>query len=205
MKLYSHQLSGNCHKVRLLLGFLGLGFEEYLIDFAGGEHQSLAFLELNPCGTIPVLSDGDTVVPDSQAILVYLASRYGDDSWLPEGAEARGMVVRWLSFAANEIHHGLNADRLHAKFGMQLDMPAAVALAEKALRILDDRLARTGWLVGGDVTIADLACAPYAALAPEGNVALDPYPGVRTWLDRIQARHGFTPMPGWTATAAATA
>ena len=201
MKLYSHRLSGNCHKVRLLLGFLGLGCEEHLVDFAGGELRTPAFLALNPCGTIPVLSDGDTVMPDSQAILVYLAASYGDDRWLPGDAGSRAMVARWLSFAANEIHHGLNAARLCAKFGMQLDRPAAAALAEKALRILDAQLAQTGWLVGGDVTIADLACAPYAALAPEGDVALDPYPQVRAWLGRIHDRPGFTPMPGWPAAA----
>lgn len=199
MKLYSHQLSGNCHKVRLLLGFLGLGYEEYLVDFEGGEHRGEAFLALNPCGTIPVLADGETVVPDSQAILVYVAERYGAGRWTPTDPQGRALVARWLSFAANEIHHGLNAARLHEKFGAPIDIAAATALAQKALGILDARLAETGWLVGDAITIADLACAPYAALAPEGHVALDPYPEVKAWLARIHDREHFTPMPGWTA------
>ena len=67
------------------------------------------------------------------------------------------------------------------------------------MRILDGQLSATGWLAGDGPTIADLACAPYAALAPEGHVALDPHPNVKAWLGRIHDTHGFTPMPGWTA------
>lgn len=87
MKLYSHRLSGNCHKVRLLLGFLGLDYEEHLVDFEGGEHQQAPFLTLNPAGTIPVLDDDGTVIVDSQAILVYLAARYAEGHWGASGSD----------------------------------------------------------------------------------------------------------------------
>lgn len=198
MKLYAHPLSGNCHKVRLLLGFLGLDWLEQPVDLAAGEHLSPAFLALSPGGTIPVLDDGGTVIPDSQAILAYLAIRYGEGRWLPADAANHAVVVRWLSFAANEIQHGLNAARLQVKFGYPLDLSVAVALAEKTLRVLDDTLTRGDWLVGSDLTIADLACAPYAALAHEADLTLGSYPAVGAWLDRIGNRPGFVPMPGWT-------
>ena len=197
MRLHAHPLSGHSHKVRLLLGFLGVAYEEVRVDIEGGEHKRPPFLALNPAGTVPVLETGDTVVSDSQAILVYLAASHGDTSWLPTAALAQAEVARWLSFAANEMHHGPNMARLRVKFGAPLDRDAVNAASHAALGQLNQRLNGRDWLAGSTITIADLACAPYAALAPEGDIALHAYANVTGWLDRIRNRDGFTSMPGW--------
>lgn len=84
IRLYEFALSGNCHKVRLMLSLLGLPYESVLVSGANREHKSAAFLAMNPLGQVPVLTDGDLVVRDSQAILVYLASRYGGPTWWPQ-------------------------------------------------------------------------------------------------------------------------
>lgn len=197
MRLHAHPLSGHSHKVRLLLGFLGIPYEEVRVDIEGGAHKRAPFLAMNPSGTVPVLEAGDVVIPDSQAILVYLAASHVDTTWLPKTPIGRAEVARWLSFAANEMHHGPNMARLRVKFGAPLDREAVETAAHSALTLLEERLKNRDWLVGESISIADLACAPYGALAPEGGIALDRYGHVTEWLDRIRTRDGFTPMPGW--------
>ncbi len=80
MKLYHFELSGNCHKVRLMLSLLGVEYEQILLDFATKEHKSPKYMKLNPFGQLPILVDGDIVVRDSHAILIYLAQRYGNEN-----------------------------------------------------------------------------------------------------------------------------
>ena len=88
MKLYDLELSGNCYKVRLLLALLGQDHELAPVDVLGGEQKSAAHLARNPFGEIPVLEDGEVVLRDSQAILVYLAREYGGETWLPTAPRA---------------------------------------------------------------------------------------------------------------------
>ena len=131
LKLHDLEPSGNCYKVRLFCSLLGLPLETIPIDFMGGAHKKSPFIDKNPFGQIPVLEDGDVVVRDSQAILVYLARKYGGESWLPTEAAAMAKVMEWLLVAENEIARGPADARLHDKFGIKLD----VALArEKAAR-----------------------------------------------------------------------
>ena len=62
--------------------------------------------------------------------------------------------------------------------------------------MLEQRLAAHQWLALDHVTIADIACFPYVALASEGEIRLDPYASVRSWIERIKALPGFVGMPG---------
>ena len=74
MKLYDLDLSGNCYKVRLFAALAGISLELQPVDFLAGDHKKAPVIELNPLGQLPVLQDGDLVLRDSQAILVYLAA-----------------------------------------------------------------------------------------------------------------------------------
>jgi glutathione S-transferase len=84
MKLYDLSLSGNCYKVRLFAALAGIPLEIVAVDFLSGEHKRPPLSDLNPWCEIPILVDGDVVLRDSQAILVYLAGRYGGEQWLPK-------------------------------------------------------------------------------------------------------------------------
>jgi glutathione S-transferase len=196
MKLYDLELSGNCYKVRLLCALLGVKYELVPVDFAGGEHRSEAFLKLNPFGEIPVLVDGDLVLRDSQAILVYLGRRFGGEAWLPTTPAELALVAQWLSVAANEVAHGPNAARLHDLFGYSLDVDQARQRAHRLLGLVDAHLTRREWLALERPTIADIACFPYIALAPQGGISLQNYPAVRRWIERVKSLPGFVPMPG---------
>ena len=196
IKLYNVALSGNCHKVRLMLSLLSIKFELIPVDLLAGEGQTPEFLKLNPLGEVPVLVDENTILHDSQAILVYLARRYGKENWLPTEAEAMSHVMEWLFFAANYIRQGPEFARRYHKFKMKIDIELATEKAYSVLKILDDRLSEQSWLAGDSVTIADIACFPYIGLAPEGKIALDYYNNVMSWSERIKQLPGYLSMPG---------
>lgn len=198
--LYEFALSGNSHKIRLMLSLLKLPYESVVVNGQHREHKSAEFLAKNPFGQVPVLQDGDEVIRDSQAILVYLARRYGGESWLPLTPAAMAEVCAWLSTAANEVARGPNSLRLHHKFGREINTAEAETVTAALLTVLQTRLSTHDWLAGQHVTIADVAVYPYIALAPEGNVNLAPYPAVTAWLSRVQNLRGYTGMPGmWQA------
>ncbi len=141
LKLYDLNLSGNCYKVRLMLSLLRLEHELVAVNLSAGENKSSAFVKLNPFGQVPILIDGDVVIRDSQAILVYLARRYGGKDWLPVEAEAMAKVGQWLSTAANEIQHSVAAAaRLHFIFNAKIDLELARSKAFKILQVMDEHL-----------------------------------------------------------------
>jgi glutathione S-transferase len=196
MKLHDLELSGNCYKVRLFCALLGIPVDIAPVDFMGGEHKTEQFGRLNPFHEIPVLEDAGLVLRDSQAILVYLARKHGGEAWLPTAPAEMAEVMQWLSTAANDVARGPNDARLHDKFSFDIDVARARDKAHRLLRILDTHLAGRAWLALDRPTIADVACFPYVALAPEGGVPLADYPAVRGWIERVKALPGFISMPG---------
>ena len=196
-KLYGHPLSGNTHRVRLLLSMLALPCEEHVVDMMGGEHRKPEFLRINPLGLVPVLVDEGNVIRDSHAILVYLARRYqGGERWLPAEPLGHAQVMQWLSFSANEIQNGPNLARLHFLAGVPVDLPAVQEKARQAIKVVDERLAGREWLELDRPTIADLACFPYIGLAEEGKVSLAPFGNASAWCQRIKKLPGYVAMPG---------
>lgn len=125
MKLYDLDVSGNCYKVRLLCSLLGVPVELIPVDFMGGAHKRSPVIDLNPFGQVPVLEDGDVILRDSQAILVYVARKWGGETWLPTAAASMAQVMQWLMVAENEIARGPGDARLHDKFKMNIDIAAA--------------------------------------------------------------------------------
>lgn len=193
--LHGTALSGHTHRVELFLNLLQLPYRR--IDAPGPVRQSPEFHRLNPRGQIPVLEDGELVLADSNAILVYLARRYAAGSaWLPDDPAGAARVQQWLSLAAGEIAFGPAKARLSARFG-DTSMPPALMhkLADQALAAMEYSLGQHAFLAGADPTLADLACYTYIAHAPEGGIALAPYPRVCSWIGRIRAMPHFVPMP----------
>lgn len=195
IRLYHYPLSGHSHRVQLFLSLLGLPFEVVDVDLRQGQQKQPEFLARNVFGQVPVIEDGDVTLADSNAILVYLATKYDDSGrWLPRDPAAAGEVQRWLSVAAGLLVQGPGAARLVTVFGASFDHDRAKAVAARLYGVLDPYLATRDVLVGTAPTIADIALYTYTVVAPEGGVSLDPYPHVRAWLSRIEALPGFVPM-----------
>ncbi|OAN26643.1 glutathione S-transferase family protein [Pseudomonas oryzihabitans] len=195
MQLYRTPLSGHAHRAVLFASLLGLEVELIDVDIPGGANRTPEFLALNPFGQVPVLRDGETVVADANAILVYLAKKTGRSDWLPEDPAGAAAVQRWLSVAAGELAYGPAAARLITVFGAQLDADEVIARAQVLLERLEAHLASRDWLAAAYPTVADIALYSYLAGAPEGNVDLAPYAAVRAFLQRVEALPGFVPFP----------
>ena len=195
IKLYQYPLSGHSHRVQLMLSLLGVPAELVLVDLKQGAHKTPEFLAtLNSFGQVPVIDDDGVVLADSNAILVYLAGRYGNTQWLPTEPLAQARVQRWLSAAAGPLHVGPAAARLVTVFGAALDAEAAISRSHALLNVVEQQLAQSRFLTGDLPSIADIAHYTYIAHAPEGNVALNDYPHVRAWLGSIEALPGFVGM-----------
>ena len=194
IRLHRFVLSGHSHRVELFLSLLGLPMTLVDVDLPGGEQKSAAHQALHPFCQVPVMQDGDVTIWDSNAILVYLATRYGSKHWLPRDPAGAAAVQAWLSIAAGQLAFGPAAARLVSLFNAPHD-PAQVRLrAANLLAVMDRELAGRAFLAGGRPTIADIANYTYVAHAPEGEVSLAPYPRVREWLARIEALPGFVAM-----------
>lgn len=194
IRLHGVPLSGHVHKVDLFLRLLDLPFDT--VEAGREQRDTEAFRRLNPLGQIPVLEDGDVVVADSNAILVYLVKRYDPRGpWLPESPVEAARVQRWLSISAGEIRFGPGNARAIHLFGLKTDLGDAQAVAARLLDFMDATLRGQNWLAADHLTLADVACYPYVAVAPEGGVDLSPYPAVRAWIERFEALPSVKAMP----------
>ncbi|MBT9264283.1 glutathione S-transferase [Pseudomonas sp. MG-9] len=195
IKLYNFPRSGHAHRVELMLSLLQLPTELILVDLAKGEHKQAPYLAINSFGQVPAIDDGGVVLADSNAILVYLALKYGNGRWLPTDPLGAARVQRWLSVAAGPIAFGPAAARLITVFGAQLNAEELITRAHNLLKVMELELGKTPYLAGSEPTIADVSAYSYIAHAPEGNVSLDDYANVRAWLARVEALPGFVGMP----------
>ena len=196
MKLYHFPLSGHAHRARLFLSLIDAEVEVIDVDLGAGEHKQPDYLKMNRFGQVPVLVDGDKVIADSNAILVYAAKKFGRTDWLPETPAEAAAVQRWLSVAAGQIAFGPAAARLITVFGAAFSPDEVIGRAHDVLTVIEAELAGRDWIAGGPKpSVADVALYSYIARAPEGNVDLSGYLEVNTWLSRIEALPGFVAFP----------
>jgi glutathione S-transferase len=196
MKLYDLDLSGNCYKVRLFLSLIQTPLDLVPVDLMKGEHKEEKILQLNPWGQVPILEDGKVILRDAQAILVYLANKYGGEAWWPGEAHLQAEVMQWLSVASNEIQHGPNKARLVKKFGLEHNYDQCVEQTSQILTLIDTHLVTNNWLAANRPTIADCAIYPYISVAHEGDVTIDKYPNIQAWMARLKQLPGYISMPG---------
>ncbi len=158
--------------------------------------RSAAFMKVNPNGHVPSIDDDGLVLHESLAINLYLAKKHGGPL-APANVAEDGEMGMWALWAATEVEtHALNI--LYNRSGnpaVSKDMADAAIEALKApFAVLDGALAKTGFLVGGRFTVADINVAEimrYAQAAPE---LFDAAPRVKAWLAACQARPAFKKM-----------
>jgi glutathione S-transferase len=192
--VYSSPVSGHAHRVRFFLSLLGLPHQVVDLDLSKGEHKTAEFMSVNPRGQIPAIQDGDVTVYDSNAILMYLALKYDDGTWLPTDPVAASTVHRWLAMTAGPITFGPNLARLVVRFGATADAEQARQVAARLLADMDAELANKLYALGDKPSIADVAAYAYVFLAPEAGISLASWPNVRAWLSRIESLPDFVPM-----------
>lgn len=201
MKLYDYILSPSCYKVRLMAALTGVALDIRPVDFHPGlEHRGPELLALNPAGSIPILEDGDLILTESSAILAYLAAKAAPE-WLGSGSpEETARIQQWLSFSGR-LTASLGGARLHEMLLRPGNIELLQSQGVASLRELEAGLVEQGlrgrhFLASDRPTIADIACFPYVALAPDGGVSLDPYPAIRRWSRALRSLDRFIEMPG---------
>lgn len=206
MKLYSYKESGNSYKIRLFAALLNIKLEVIEVDFLQDEQHSEAFLKINPRGEVPVLVDNNKVFTDSSAILVYLAGKNIDQKWWSNDIDEQAAIVDWLAFANSWIQYGVFTARAILSFkgpynGLgtntyESTLKEATIRGKKSLEILDKSLENKEWLALGRPTIGDVSVFVYVALAPMGDISLEPYKNVTAWIERIKQLPNFIKIEG---------
>ena len=220
IKLYDRQRSGNCYRVRLMLALLEVEYERIGVNTSGGasifhgpgkpafpehpdqerlddstksrENRQEWFLKLNPRGQVPVLDEDGVVIWDSTAIIVYLARRFGGESWLPVDAEGQATIMQWLVLSQNELLYGLARCRGIIQMGRPGNLGECQELGRVGLRVMERRLENNEWLALDRRTIADVACFPFVAQAPDLGIPLaSDFPAIVKWLRRMEGLPSF--------------
>lgn len=195
MEMYNFSHSGNCYKIRLFASILDLPLRLIDINLVAGEHFEKPFAKLNPFCEMPVLVDGEFILRDSAAIMMYLARRYGGVTWLPTQIKEFSLVAQWFGLAASSITYGPGLARAIELFGYPGHKPSSISMAERVLGALNIHLENRDWLELGRPTIADIAVFPYVAMAPEGGIDETPYPQIQRWINNVETIPGFIPLP----------
>jgi len=196
-KVYGDYNSGNCYKIKLMLNLVGAEYEWVPVDILNGETQTEAFLAKNPNGKIPVLELEDgTYLWESNAILNFLAE--GTPYLLTE-PRLRTQMLQWQFFEQYshepsiavarfiQFYLGLPQDRLEEYKSMH-------KLGYKALKVMEQQLIRTPFLVGDQFSIADIALYAYTHVAHQGGFDLAQFPAIERWLLRVKEQPGYVGM-----------
>ena len=196
MKLYGF---GPTRSLRALWGLkeLDADFEFVPVNLRAGEHRQPDFLRLNPAGKVPVLVDGDLVLTESAAIVLYLAEKYRDKGLLPSNLHERAQVYRWIMFAMTELEQPLWRIARHTFLYPEAKrLPQDITLAREEFTamatILDRHMEGRQFIVGDGMTIADCVTAFLIDWANEHHL-IDDFPRLRAYLARMYARPGAPP------------
>jgi glutathione S-transferase len=191
MKLYGF---GPTRSLRALWGLkeLDADFEFVPVNLRAGEHKHPDFLRLNPAGKVPVLVDGDLVLTESAAIVMYLAEKYRDKGLIPADLKERALAYRWIMFAVTELEQPLWRIARHTfLYPEDKRLPADIALAKQEFaamaEVLDRHLEGRQFIVGDRITIADCVTAYLIDWANEQQL-IDGFPQLRAYLKRMYER-----------------
>ena len=188
MLQFYYNLGPNPMKVALFLEEAGLEYEAIPIDTRKGEQFTAEYLSINPNAKAPSLIDGETVLFDSNAILLYLAEKSGQFM-----ATDRGQLLSWLMFIASGIGP-YSGQSVHFQAYAPETLSYAINRyrfeAQRHYTILDDRLAERPYMMGDDYSIIDMAIWGWARLIPrvlDAN-AWDDLRNLKRLVDEITAR-----------------
>ena len=191
MKLYGF---GPTRSLRALWGLreLDAEFEFVTVNLLAGENRSPDFLRLNPTGKVPVLVDGDLVLTESAAIVLYLAEKYPSKGLLPRDLKQRAEAYRWVMFAVTELEQPLWRISRHTfLYPEDKRLPADIALAREEFiamaAVLDRHMEGRRFIVGDSMTVADCVTAYLMDWANEQHL-LDGCPQLGAYLGRMYAR-----------------
>jgi glutathione S-transferase len=199
MKLHTMSASPNSRRVEATAAYLGLPLEIVTVDLTKGEQHNPEFEAMNPNGMIPCLVDGDFVLWESSAIMIYLAGKKPEAGLLPNNPQSNADVFRWMFWANSHFAQAcgmMTYERLFKAVlqGQPAD-PAVVADGETRFKrfgkVLNDHLAKGQWVVGDSPTLADFSLASFMTYADKAQFPYQEFASIKSWLARLDA------LPAW--------
>jgi glutathione S-transferase len=201
LQVYADPITFNSRKVLAGLDLLGTPFEFRYVNFLAGGHKDPDFLCINPNGAVPTIVDGDFILTESNAILQYAADLSGGEKHYPRDLKARADVNRWMLWEASTWAPSCYVYMVEYVVKTILNAPIDQAAVDKETpnwhrlaSILDARLAKSGWIVGDGVTIADIAIAAPMHLHQMQQLPMVEHPNLSRWITAIEQ------LPSWQRT-----
>jgi glutathione S-transferase len=195
MQLYYHPASPNGRRAILTLRQLGLSAEEIVVDLGRGENRTPDYTGLNPNQKVPTLVDGDFSLWESNAIMQYLASKRPDAGLMPRDERGRADMLRWQCW--NMTHFApavgtFNWENLLKRMfgGGDADATKLEQAGKEVARfgaVLDAQLASRRYVLGNDLSLADLSIACTLMYRGPARVPLEPFPHLRRMIESIEA------------------
>ena len=187
MKIYGDSISGNCLKVKWTAEALGRPFEWIEVDIQKGESRTPEFLALNPSGQVPmVVLDDSRPLAQSNAIILHLAE---GSHLVPADAYDRARMLEWMFWEQYSHEPYIAVARFRVVYQGQavsdLD-PGLVTRGWAALGRMEAALEASPFLVGGTVSLADVALVAYTRMSHEGGFTLENHPAIRAWIGRVE-------------------
>lgn len=189
LRFYFHH-TPNPMKVALFLEEVGLPYKVVPVDIFKGEQHTDTYQVINPNRKVPAIVDGETIIFDSNAILLYLGEKTGQ---LMGNPQERGQLYSWLMFVATGVAP-YSGQAVHFQRMAPEPMPYAVNRyrreVERHYGILEARLGGQEYILGGEYTIVDISAWGWIDRFSLvlGENALDAFPNLKAWLERVNAR-----------------
>jgi glutathione S-transferase len=186
----------NVQKVVLACEELKLPYKRIDAGGAFGIVKTPEYQAMNPNSLVPVLVDGDFVLWESNAIVRYLAAKYGDGTLWPKDHQQRALSDRWMDWQCFSFY-GAYANafrglvRTPPEKRNQTEIEASIAATHPMMAILEAELTGKNYLVGDRPTMGDIALVPTIFRWLNMPVQRLPSPHVDAWVKRLAARPGY--------------
>lgn len=203
MKLYCFPPSPNSRKVLALALHLGIALETQIVNLPAGGQKKPEYLKINRSGRTPTLVDGDLRLPESNAIMQYIAAKAAPNTAWPGDERIRAKVLAWLCWQLDHWNRACNLlvwENMLKKFlNAGEPDPAEVRRGEQLFHTyaaeLDSHLGGRDYLVGADLTLADFAVAAPLENAGRARFPMDAYGNIKRWYA------GMEQLDAWRRTA----
>jgi len=167
IKIYGHPMRTCTRKVLMTLAETSTPHELVVVDFAKGEHKQEAHVRRQPFGRVPALEDEGFELFESRAMCRYVNDKAGG-RLVPGELRGRAKMEQWISVETSEFTpHAMKFVYEHVFKRPQEPgvIDAAAKGLEAACAVLDRQLAKTPFLVGAELSLADITFMPYVEYA----------------------------------------